>query len=64
MRFGISARRRGVSSFLWPGKQLRVDLEQIAVNAPKHEGRQARVEGQLVLYGSIFQLLATAVEFR
>ena len=45
-------------------KQLRVDLEQIAVNAPKHEGRQARGEGQLVLYGSSFQLLATAVEFR
>lgn len=50
--------------FVAGGKQLRVDLEQIAVNAPKHEGRQARVEGQLVLYGSSFQLLATAVEFR
>ncbi|MFN0101369.1 MAG: hypothetical protein ACKV2U_04680 [Bryobacteraceae bacterium] len=44
-------------------KQLRVDLEQIAMNAPKREGRLARVEGQIVLYGDGYQFQASAVEF-
>jgi hypothetical protein len=43
---------------------LRVDLQEIAMNAPRREGRVARVEGQLVPYGSGYQLVATAVEFQ
>jgi uncharacterized protein YdeI (BOF family) len=46
------------------GKQsLRVDLQDIAMTAPMHEGKPARVEGQLVAYGQTYQLYATAVEF-
>ncbi len=45
-------------------KQLRVDLEQIAMYAPMREGRPARVEGQIVPYGDGYQLFATAVEFK
>jgi hypothetical protein len=44
-------------------KQLRVDLEQIAMNAPMREGRVAKVEGHMVPFGNGYQLLATAVEF-
>jgi hypothetical protein len=43
---------------------LRVDLQEIAMNAPRREGRVARVEGQLVPYGGGYQVLATAVEFK
>ena len=32
-------------------KQLRVDLEPVAMNAPIREGRPARVEGQMMPYG-------------
>ena len=47
------------------GRQtLRVDLQEIAMNAPRREGHKARVEGQLVPYGGGYQILATAVEFR
>jgi hypothetical protein len=45
-------------------KKLRVDLQEIAMNAPRHEGGQARVEGQLVPYGDGYQLWASAVEFK
>lgn len=45
-------------------KMLRVDLEQIAMNAPMREGRPARVEGQMTHYGDGYQLLASAVEFK
>ena len=44
-------------------KQLRVDLEQIAMNAPMREGRPAHVEGQMMPYQDIYQLVASAVEF-
>jgi hypothetical protein len=44
-------------------KQLRVDLEQIAMNAPMREGHVARVEGRMTPFGNGYQLLATAVEF-
>lgn len=45
--------------------ELRVDLEEIAMQAPKNRnGRPARVEGQLVPYGTGFQFWASAVEFR
>jgi uncharacterized protein YdeI (BOF family) len=44
-------------------KTLRVDLQDIAMTAPLHEGKPARVEGQLVPYGDAYQLYATAVEF-
>jgi hypothetical protein len=44
-------------------KTLRVDLQDIAMNAPRKNGRKARVEGQMVPYGDGFQLAATAVAF-
>ena len=52
--------------FAIPAKQgkLRVDLQDIAMTAPRHEGGQARVEGQLVPYGDGYQFYATAVEFK
>jgi hypothetical protein len=45
-------------------KMLRVDLQEIAMNAPTNEGRQARIEGRMVPYGEGYQLFASAVEFR
>ena len=45
-------------------KALRVDLQDIAMTAPMHEGKPVRVEGQLLPYGEGYQLVATAVEFR
>jgi hypothetical protein len=45
-------------------KSLRVDLEEIAMNAPMKEGHQARVEGQIVPYRDGYQLFASAVEFQ
>ena len=44
-------------------RALRVDLADIAMTAPMHEGKPARVEGQLVPYADGYQLYATAVEF-
>ena len=44
-------------------KMLRVELNEIAMNAPMREGHQARVEGQIVPYGDGYQLFASAVEF-
>ena len=54
----------GCFFFLPAGKKtLRVDLEEIAMNAPRREGHPARVEGQMVPYGDGYQLFASAVEF-
>ena len=44
-------------------KKLRIDLEEIAMNAPMKEGHRARVEGQIVPYRDGYQLFANAVEF-
>jgi hypothetical protein len=43
--------------------KLRVELEEVAMNAPMHEGRPARVEGQIVPYSEGYQLYASAVAF-
>lgn len=46
-------------------RELRVDLAEIAMNAPKgRNGRPARVEGQLVPYGDGYQFWASGVEFQ
>ena len=45
-------------------RSLRVDLQDIAMNAPRKNGHMAKVEGQMVKYGDGFQLVATAVEFK
>ena len=42
---------------------LRVDLKEIAMNAPMREGRPAHVEGQIVAFGNGYQLYATAIAF-
>jgi len=44
-------------------KTLRVDLETITGKAPTREGRPARVEGRVMLYGDGYQLVASAVRF-
>lgn len=47
------------------GKELRVDLAEIAMNAPKNRnGKPARAEGQMVPYGDGYQFWASAVEFK
>jgi hypothetical protein len=43
--------------------ELRVDLQEVAMTAPKHEGHKARVEGQIVPYNDGYQFYASAVEF-
>lgn len=54
----------GCFFFFREGNQLlRVELKDIAMNAPMREGRKARVEGQMVPFGDGYQLLATAVKF-
>lgn len=54
----------GCFFFFYHGEAaLRVDLQEIAMNAPRKNGRRARVEGQLVPYGDAYQLYASAVEF-
>src|SRR2546423_532656 len=45
-------------------KMLRIELKEVAMNAPMREGHQARVEGQVVPYGDGYQLFASAVEFK
>ena len=50
--------------FVAGDRTLRVDLQQVAMTAPMHEGRPARAEGILEVYGETFQLVATAVEFK
>jgi hypothetical protein len=44
-------------------KKLRVDLEDVAMNAPRREGHPVHVEGRIVPYGDGFQLSASAVRF-
>lgn len=43
---------------------LRVELKDIAMDAPMREGRPARVEGQIVTYSDGYQLWASAIEFQ
>jgi uncharacterized protein YdeI (BOF family) len=43
---------------------LKVDLQDVAMTAPMHEGRPARVEGQIVPRENGYQFFASAVEFR
>jgi hypothetical protein len=45
-------------------KSLRVDLQDIAMTAPMHEGKPALVEGRLMPHAHTYQLYATAVEFK
>ncbi len=45
-------------------KWLRVDISEIAMNAPRKNGHPARVEGQMVPYQDGYQFWASAVEFR
>jgi uncharacterized protein YdeI (BOF family) len=45
-------------------KSLRVDLQDVAMTAPRREGRPARVEGQIVPRADGYQFFASAVEFR
>ncbi len=45
-------------------KMLRVDIQEVAMTAPRKNGHQARVEGQMVPYGDGYQLYAYAVEFK
>jgi hypothetical protein len=49
--------------FLEGDKKLRVDLQDIAMNAPRRNGHIAKVEGQVVPYGDGYQFVASAVEF-
>ena len=54
----------GCFFYLFDGKRkLRVDMEDIAMKAPRKEGHPVHVEGQIVPYGDGFQLFATAVKF-
>jgi len=43
---------------------LRVDIQEIAMQAPMREGHTARVEGQIVPYNGAYQFYASAVEFK
>lgn len=55
----------GCFFYFFSGKSsLRVDLQDIAMTAPRRNGRQARVEGQIVPYGDGYQFVASGVEFR
>ncbi len=46
-------------------KKLRVDLEEIAMWAPRNRnGKPVRVEGQMVRRGDDYQFWASAVEFK
>src|SRR2546422_10001170 len=55
----------GCFFFFRSGKDtLRVDVQEVAMTAPIREGREARVEGQVVPYGDGFQFSASAVEFK
>jgi len=57
-------RTMGCYFYLHEGKKtLRVDMEEIAMNAPRREGRAARVEGRIMPYGDGYQLFASAVKF-
>ena len=54
----------GCYFFLSGKNMLRVDLVDIAMKAPRRNGRPARVEGQIVPYGDAYQFVASAVEFQ
>lgn len=45
-------------------KTLRVDIQSVAMTAPRKNGRPARVEGRMEPYGDGYQLFASAVEFK
>src|SRR5450432_2711193 len=49
--------------FPTPKGALRVELKDIAMDAPMREGRPAHVEGQIMPYGDGYELYASAVEF-
>ena len=50
--------------FVIGDKELRVDLADVAMNAPKGKnGRPARVEGRTAPFDSGYQFMASAVEF-
>jgi hypothetical protein len=51
--------------FFFPSAKgtLRVELKDVAMDAPMREGRPAHVEGQMTPFGDAYQLYATAVEF-
>ena len=54
----------GCFFFFFSGKDmLRVELQEIAMKAPRRNGRPARVEGQIVPYDGEYQFLASAVKF-
>jgi hypothetical protein len=54
----------GCFFFFLSGKdRLRIDLEHIAMNAPRRNGHIARVEGQMVPFDHSYQFLASAVVF-
>lgn len=55
----------GCYFYFFSGKNsLRVDLQEIAMTAPRRNGRPARVEGQIVPYGDGYEFFASAVEFK
>ena len=55
----------GCFFFFLAGKdRLRVDLEHIAMSAPRRNGHIARVEGQIVPFDHSYQFLASAVVFQ
>jgi hypothetical protein len=43
--------------------ELRIDLADIAMNAPRRNGHRVKVEGQIVPYNDGYQFWASAVEF-
>ena len=43
--------------------RLRINIEEVAMKAPKKEGSRARVEGRLIPHRDGFELFASAVEF-
>ena len=45
-------------------KMLRVDIQAVAMTAPRKNGHAAHVEGRMESYGDGYQLFASAVEFR
>ena len=48
--------------FVLEKRRLRVDMADIAMNAPRRNGHRARVEGQMVPYADGYQFWASAVE--
>jgi uncharacterized protein YdeI (BOF family) len=57
-------RTMGCFFFFKSGKDtLRVDLQDIAMQAPMREGRAARVEGQMAPFNGGYQFSASGVEF-